>query len=1067
VTVYEGVTVRASATASFVGTWSATIGGVSDGSHSYTSTATASGGATSPASAIRTVRVDTRAPAAPVFTAPADNSVQTSSSVTVSGTAEAGALVEVLEGMTLRGSTTATGTGAWTVSLTGVTAGAHTYTAHATDLAGNRSPATGPRSVTVDPVAPNTAVISGPSSLTSSRTATFGFAADESGVTFRCRLDGPGSSAGSYFVCASPETFSSLADGAYTFRVYATDQAGNTDTTPATHAFTVDGTAPSAPTFSSPAENAWVNSSSVPLAGSAEPGLTVVVTEGSTVRGSTVATAGGAWSLVVTGASDGSHGYGARATDAAGNTSSASATRTVRIDTQAPDTSISSGPSGSQTATSASFTFAATEPGSTLECRLDGPGSASGAWASCTSPRSYSSLALGSYTFRARARDAAGNLDTTDATRAFSVTAAPTPTPTPTPTATATPDVTPPSVPKGLHTSARTETTVTLTWNPSTDNVGVVGYRVYNGTTTNLRATTTEPTHTVTGLVCGTNYQFGITAVDAAGNESYRPEAIAGTYTSTCASTPTPTPTPTATPDTTPPSVPQGLVTTDRSETAVTLEWNASTDDTGVTGYRIYDDDADVLLGTTSETTYTVTGLNCGTDYGIGVAAVDAAENESYRPASVASTSTASCSDPSPTPTATPTASPPPAPDPGGEPLTEANLWVDTSGGACVRSSTRAGYADAAACATFDAAWKAAAMGDVVGIRAGTYGGQTMSNRPVRGTSPGVTFRAVGGTVVVNGAMKVGEDSAFGGPGKRPADWITLIGPFTFASLSFANTTNITVDGFVVDKKWNTGKAVFFGGNTDRTTLRHADICCNYDTPLMESTVPGPASAGYGPNSNITFADAKIHDMRRSASNVHNECFLAPATPGLTLTRTHWYGCNVMNINIGAFGDSRPYSQDNYTWINNIFESPTNRNENDKTGYPFFQGCNYANPANKTGWVVAYNIMETSWYACSGENGLVLRGNVGKLGSVCLKGDVTYEYNVWSDRSCGGSTDRVRAGLFSSTNFTDIAAHDWTYRPGAYQIDRGDPTNHPDTDITGRGRPVGAAPDAGPYEYGN
>ena len=61
---------------------------------------------------------------------------------------------------------------------------------------------------------------------------------------------------------------------------------------------------------------------------------------------------------------------------------------------------------------------------------------------------------------------------------------------------------------------------MTLSWNASTDNVGVTGYRIYNGNTTSLRGTTTQPTYTITGLACGTNYSFGVTAVDAAGNES-------------------------------------------------------------------------------------------------------------------------------------------------------------------------------------------------------------------------------------------------------------------------------------------------------------------------------------------------------------------------------------------------------------------------------------------------------------------------------------------------------------------------------------------------------------------
>jgi hypothetical protein len=71
-------------------------------------------------------------------------------------------------------------------------------------------------------------------------------------------------------------------------------------------------------------------------------------------------------------------------------------------DTTAPTTSITSPtPSGS----TASFTFAADEPGSTFACSLDG-----GAFAACTSPTAYSSLAAGDHTFAVRATDPAGNV---------------------------------------------------------------------------------------------------------------------------------------------------------------------------------------------------------------------------------------------------------------------------------------------------------------------------------------------------------------------------------------------------------------------------------------------------------------------------------------------------------------------------------------------------------------------------------------------------------------------------------------------------------------------------------
>jgi subtilisin-like proprotein convertase family protein len=85
-------------------------------------------------------------------------------------------------------------------------------------------------------------------------------------------------------------------------------------------------------------------------------------------------------------------------------------------DTTAPDTTITSGPSGFVRNTSATFAFSSSEAASTFQCSLDGA-----AFAPCSSPKSYSGLANKRHTFKVRATDGAGNLDPTPATRAWTV----------------------------------------------------------------------------------------------------------------------------------------------------------------------------------------------------------------------------------------------------------------------------------------------------------------------------------------------------------------------------------------------------------------------------------------------------------------------------------------------------------------------------------------------------------------------------------------------------------------------------------------------------------------------
>ena len=101
--------------------------------------------------------------------------------------------------------------------------------------------------------------------------------------------------------------------------------------------------------------------------------------------------------------SQGSHTFEVRQTDQAGNTSTA-ASRTWTVDTVAPSApSITSGPSGFVSSTSASVSFTG-EASATFECRID-----SGSWSSCVSPKSYSGLSQGSHTFEVRQTDQAGN----------------------------------------------------------------------------------------------------------------------------------------------------------------------------------------------------------------------------------------------------------------------------------------------------------------------------------------------------------------------------------------------------------------------------------------------------------------------------------------------------------------------------------------------------------------------------------------------------------------------------------------------------------------------------------
>ena len=120
-----------------------------------------------------------------------------------------------------------------------------------------------------------------------------------------------------------------------------------------------------------------------------------------------------------------------------------------------------------------------------------------------------------------------------------------------------------------------------------------------------------------TGLTNGTLYSYTVKARDAAGNVSAASAASA-----------TPA-------DTTAPSIPAGLAATP-GDAQVALSWTASTDNVGVTGYKVYR--GGVLVGSPAGPSFVETGLTNGVAYSYTVAAVDAAGNTSAQTAAVSVT---------------------------------------------------------------------------------------------------------------------------------------------------------------------------------------------------------------------------------------------------------------------------------------------------------------------------------------------------------------------------------------------------------------------------------------------
>jgi len=118
--------------------------------------------------------------------------------------------------------------------------------------------------------------------------------------------------------------------------VRATNATDDTDSTPASRTWTVDTTAPHPAIIDSPADNSHINTGDITVSGTAEAGSTVELFEQTTSLGTSSVDPDGNWRIGFAGVYDGEHLYEVRATDAAGNTSSASNALRVMVDTAAP-----------------------------------------------------------------------------------------------------------------------------------------------------------------------------------------------------------------------------------------------------------------------------------------------------------------------------------------------------------------------------------------------------------------------------------------------------------------------------------------------------------------------------------------------------------------------------------------------------------------------------------------------------------------------------------------------------------------------------------------------------------
>ena len=326
----------------------------------------------------------------------------------------------------------------------------------------------------------------------------------------------------------------------------------------------------------------------VNIGGTAPTGSVAFVKQG-TVLGTAFVT-GGSASIEVSGLAGGLNTFTATYSGDANNSGN-SATFNVTV-VIPPDTTPPSAPGTPSfsnvavTSATASWTAATDNRGVVgYDYRLN-----SGSWQSLGNVLTVNLTGLTpatNYTVQVRARDAATNLSTASS-NSFT-----------TPV-----DNVAPNVPTGLSGTAPNQSTVNLTWNASSDNVAVTGYRVYrNGSQIGTSAT---PSYSDGGRAGFTTYSYQVAAYDAVPNVSPLTTAIN-----------------VKTPDQSAPTTPASLSATAASPSRINLSWTASTDSggSGLAGYRVYRGGS--LIASPTTNSYSDTGLASSTLYSYTVAAYD------------------------------------------------------------------------------------------------------------------------------------------------------------------------------------------------------------------------------------------------------------------------------------------------------------------------------------------------------------------------------------------------------------------------------------------------------------
>jgi len=514
------------------------------------------------------------------------------------------------------------------------------------------------------------------------------------------------------------------------------------------------------------------------------------------------------------------------------------------------------------------------------------------------------------------------------------------------------------------------------------------------------------------------------------------------------------------------PGRPAGISVVGASGRSVALKWKRTAGKTRTVGFVLYRGTA--AVGATRASTATFYGLRCGTNYLLGVGAVDRSGNRSRlfyvsaptaacgtgqtvpgsppgggaTPGGPGSSSGSSGAAPgsghgrtgsppsSPPPSSPPPSSPPPsAPTgpPGTLPLASVAPWgIDAN--PCTQ---------ALPCASFNRGYRAAASGGVIQIAGGTYPGQIIAEDPSKTGAP-VTFEpAAGAVVTVSGMLDVGQDQ------------FLLNAPRNIVLRNLRATNEIRIwsgaSGITVE---NADANNFLIVDASDITIRGGDF--------------GPCRAGPGVScvskiagaqaNNIVVEGALFHDISSSDPVLyHVECMFLRSGRNVTIRRNRFRNCEVFDIFLQAQPEIQRFS--GITIENNWFDAPLMGDGGRRATALSFSG-----PGAFDNIGVRYNSFGPGAGIVIGpENVLVnvrVVGNTLQYGSCPRNSGLMFAYNVFVPFSATtgqtpcGSTDKKVA----SFGYVNPGGFDFHLAPGSPALGAGAPGECPSNDIDGQAR---------------